>query len=209
MFQCEQYLLDADILCRHCLGLVHGGSRHAAFQDYAALRQAVTAKLPDSVPLSHGVVLPLALSTSIVGLFEDLNLSLPSLDAEFKNETVLIWGGSSSVGSVAIQLARLAGYQVLATSSKRNFQHARDLGSAEVFDYNAPDVLEQIKGYLKGKRLAGIFDCIGEESTMRACAKMVKDVLGGGSFPTTTWPQDGLEDGVKGTLGASYSASLA
>ena len=112
---------------------------------------------------------------------------------------MLIWGASSSVGSVAIQLARAAGYKVFATASRRNFDFAKELGASEVFDYTDSEVVEKIKDRLKGAKLAGVYDSIGEEGTTRACAEVLSNA-GGGVLPTVLWPPSDLPENVKPEL---------
>ena len=47
---------------------------------------------------------------------------------------IFVYGGSSSVGQYAIQLAKLSGYKVVTTASKRNHELVRSLGADLVFD---------------------------------------------------------------------------
>lgn len=61
-------------------------------------------------------------------------------------QTVVVWGGSTSVGSNAVQLAVAAGYEVVTTASPRNFDHVRALGASAVFDYNSSTVVQDIIG---------------------------------------------------------------
>lgn len=84
------------------------------------------------------MVLPLGISTAAAGLFQKdfLNLPFPKEDAEKLDRTVVIWGGSSSVGSCAIQLAVAAGAEVVTTASPTNFEYVRKLGAGSVFDYH-------------------------------------------------------------------------
>lgn len=184
----------------HCLGLMFGGAKHGGFQHYTTCREVVVAKIPDSIPLSHAVVLPLGLSTSITGLFEHLKLDLPSGEADSKRKTVLIWGGSSSMGSTAIQLAIAAGYDVVSAASQRNHEYVKDLGALEVFDHTDPEVVEKILKRLEAVDVAGVYDCIGEETSIRACAAILSR-LGGGVLPTVLWPPNDLPENVKATLG--------
>jgi len=58
--------------------------------------------------------------------------------------TLLIWGGSTSSGSNAIQRAVVAGYEVIATASRRNFDYVRRLGASQVFDYGSKTVVRDI-----------------------------------------------------------------
>ena len=91
-------------------------------------------------------MLPLAVSTAACGLFQadQLSLAHPSAKPEPAGRTLLVWGGSSSVGSNAIQLAVAAGYEVIATASPRNFGYVTNLGASRVFDYNSPEVVADI-----------------------------------------------------------------
>jgi NADPH:quinone reductase-like Zn-dependent oxidoreductase len=83
------------------------------------------------------------LATAATGLFQQDHpaLPLPTLDAPDRGETVLVWGGSSSVGSNAIQLARCAGYRVITTVSPHNFDYVRSLGAAAAVDYHNKGIL--------------------------------------------------------------------
>jgi len=47
---------------------------------------------------------------------------------------LFVYGGSSSVGQYAIQLAKLSGYNVVTTASKRNHELVKSLGADLVFD---------------------------------------------------------------------------
>lgn len=102
-------------------------------------------------------VLPLALSTAACGLFQkdQLGLEYPSATAKPTGKTLLVWGGSTSVGSNAIQLAVAAGYDVIATASPRNFDYVKGLGAGQVFDYNSSTVVADIVAALHGRTIAG------------------------------------------------------
>ncbi|BEP14109.1 hypothetical protein acdb102_24200 [Acidothermaceae bacterium B102] len=128
-----------------------------AFQEYTVVLARMASPIPDVLPYEEACVLPLALSTAACGLFQRDQLSLqhPSADARPTGETVLVWGGSTSVGSNAIQLAVAAGYDVITTASPRNSEYVRGLGAAEVFDYRSPSVVPDIIAALHGRTLAG------------------------------------------------------
>ena len=128
-----------------------------AFQEYVTLWEQMTATIPDEMSYEQACVLPLGLSTAACGLFQEdqLGLQLPSMAAKPTGKTLIIWGGSTSVGSNAIQLAAAAGYEVLTTSSPRNFDYCKRLGAAKVFDYNSPSVVRDIVRCLDGKTVAG------------------------------------------------------
>lgn len=51
-------------------------------------------------------------------------------------QRVLIHGAAGGVGSMAVQMARIAGATVIATASKGNHDYLRKLGASQVIDYN-------------------------------------------------------------------------
>lgn len=77
---------------------------------------------------------------------------------------MLVWGAGTAVGSSAVQLARAAGYEVVATASPRSADLVRDLGASEVLDRSDPRVVERLVERLRGGGLAGVL-AIGAGST--------------------------------------------
>lgn len=129
-----------------------------AFQNYVILRQDAATKLPNALSFEAAAVLPLGIATAACGLFleDKLGLRTPTiLPSAATGQTVLIWGGSTSVGSCAIQLAVAAGYEVVTTASPRNFEYVRQLGASEVFDYRDAKVVDALVRYLSGRDVVG------------------------------------------------------
>ncbi|KAI1841313.1 hypothetical protein JX265_007928 [Neoarthrinium moseri] len=183
-----------DRVIGHTVGLAHGGARHGGFQKFAACLEVGVAKIPDSLSFEKAAVLPLSISTSATGLYEVLKLRLPSVEAPKADpsgkETVLIWGGASSMGSTAIQFAVAAGYRVVTTASAKNFEYVKSLNASTknnvvVFDYKDPDVVSKIIAHVKesGAKFVGGYDCISvDPSATKACVDVVHG-LGGGPLP--------------------------
>ncbi|KAI1746383.1 GroES-like protein [Xylaria scruposa] len=136
-------------------------SRSGGFQNYVALPAKIASPIPADLSFAEATVLPLALSTAACGLYQKDMLALdhPSLDPKPNGKTVLIWAGASSVGSNAIQLAVASGYEVITTSSPKNFEYCKKLGASQVFDYNTETeaLTKQLVDALKGKDCAGGF----------------------------------------------------
>lgn len=143
----------------HAVGLNKNRNRAAegAFQLYTVVPAWMAAPIPDALSYESAAVLPLGASTAACGLFQKdfLALQLPSKGARPTGKSLLIWGGATSVGVNAIQLARAAGYEVVTTASPHNFDYLRSLGAAQVFDYRSPSVVNDIIAALEGKTLAG------------------------------------------------------
>lgn len=113
-------------------------------------------------------------------------------------KTILIWGGSSSCGSSAIQLAVAAGWNVATTASKSNHEYVRSLGASKVFDQKDPNIVDEIKGVLKEGD--AVLDCIGSGETQITCGKILGSI-GGGKLPILLWPEGPFPDNVEGVLG--------
>lgn len=150
-------------MIRHCRGSFSPDKSDAGFQLYTKTPAAFTTKIPDSVPFIEGCVIPLGLNTAGACLYrstEDnfLGLPLPSLKSKPNGKIVLVWGGASSVGCMAIQLAVASGATVFTTASPHNFQFCRDCGATEVFDYKSESVVDDI---VKAVEKAGKSNFVG------------------------------------------------
>lgn len=152
------------------------------FQRLVAVDETLAAPIPDQVAFDDAVVLPLALSTAAAALFETSQLGLDRSGLERHrladdridgaasdpdrqttvaspprgDEVVVVWGGSTSVGSNAVQLARAAGYRVVTTASARHHDAMRALGAEAVFDYHDDDVVSSVVAATQGVRVVGV-----------------------------------------------------
>jgi NADPH:quinone reductase-like Zn-dependent oxidoreductase len=125
--------------------LAHGNFTNdlAAFQQYTLTVASFTAKIPSSESFDSAATVPLALDTALVGLYGKqfgAGITPPWTQIAGSHESktpIVILGGSSSVGSYAIQFARLSGfYPIIATASPRNEDLVRDYGATHFFDRN-------------------------------------------------------------------------
>lgn len=165
---------------------------YGGFQLYVKLHVATVALIPDRVSFEAAAVLPLSISTAAAGLFmkATLGLDLPEVSSSAttivkkgSKGTLLLWGGSSSVGASVVQLAVAAGYSVVATASPANYAFVKGLGAAFVLDYHNPDIVGILVGLLRGTShgggaLVGAYDAIGSETTVRQSAAVVAGVGG-------------------------------
>ena len=157
----------------HVYGFLNGSnvSNHedGAFAEYAVIRDGIFAKVPSGVTDEAASTLALGLVTCGQGLYQSLELPWPDAPATTPFP-VLVYGGSTATGMLAVQLAKLSGLTVITTASKRNFQLLKDLGADEVFDYNDPECSSRIREYTKDK-LYYAFDCIAEGSSIEICSE--------------------------------------
>nr|WP_314545791.1 zinc-binding alcohol dehydrogenase family protein [uncultured Massilia sp.] len=180
-------------------GVDKGRNRAAegAFQDYVVLLDHMMTPLPAEMGYNEASVLPLAVSTAACALFQQgfLALAPPTVQRQRRGETVIVWGGSTSVGANAIQLAVAAGYDVLTTCSPRNFDFVRALGARQAFDYRSATVVADLVGALGQSRCAGAV-AIGPGSAL-ACVDLVVAAGGAPSVAVVTPPAtfDGIPVG--------------
>jgi NADPH:quinone reductase-like Zn-dependent oxidoreductase len=148
-------------------------SQEGAFQLYTVLLERMTSKVPDAISFERAAVLPLGLSTASCAMFQNdyLALQYPAAKATPTGKTLLIWGGSTSVGSNAIQLAVAAGYEVITTASPKNFAYVQGLGASLAFDYRSKTAVADIIKAFKGRSIAGAL-AIGVGSAA-ACVQIV------------------------------------
>lgn len=128
-----------------------------------------------------------------------LGLPYPSLDLDEAqglhsdplNKTVIIYGGSSSVGLMTTQLATAAGITVLSICSAHNAEMSKKSGAVEVFNYHDPSFMEQIvaathEPRFKNHEVIGIIDAVSTPETytndLTLLAKL-SDKAGDGTAP--------------------------
>ncbi|KAJ5682681.1 hypothetical protein N7462_005846 [Penicillium macrosclerotiorum] len=148
-------LLKGDLIA----GLIRGGETPGVggFSEYTLADQHISFKIPKNISRVQASTIPLAAGTAWLALFSHRCLALNRSAAS--GTSVLVWGGSSSVGLYAIQLASICGFSVITTCSPRNFDLVRSCGANHIFDYNDPTVIDKIKEVSADLRYA--FDTIG------------------------------------------------
>jgi putative PIG3 family NAD(P)H quinone oxidoreductase len=84
-------------------------------------------------------------------------------------ETVLIHGGSSGIGTTAIQLAKAFGApQIFATAGSRDKCHACEkLGATRAIDYKHEDFVKTVKETTGGRGVDVILDMVGGDYIQR------------------------------------------
>lgn len=149
---------------------------NASFQLYPVVTEALVAELPDSVTFVEGSVLPLAISTACAGLYRKdyLGLPLPAVEgAKPTGQTIVVWGGASSVGATAIQLAVASGLTVLTTASTANHGLVKSLGAHAVFDYRSSNVVQDMVNALANTNFVGLYDAISEDASFKAISAIL------------------------------------
>lgn len=189
-----------DRVIGHAWQFSTGEAADGAFSLYSRVPARNAAILPDHITYTDGAVLPLALDTAAAGFYQSthLDLDLPKADAEQKenaHKVVVVYGGSSSVGAAAIQLASNAGYRVLATSSTANFEVCRECGASEVFDYKSGTIAKDIAHAVGSDQFVGLYNAIGIPESFDVVTPIM-EALGGGIVANTK-PPGKLPENIK------------
>lgn len=96
---------------------------------------------------------------------------------EIKNgDEVLIYGASGSIGTAAVQLAKIAGAQVTSVCSERNFELVHSLGSDKVIDYTAENAADELGKYKY------VVDAVGKSKTSSLKEKSKSALVDGGKY---------------------------
>ncbi|GMF62986.1 unnamed protein product [[Candida] boidinii] len=93
---------------------------------------------------------------------------------EQKGKAIIIWGGATATGALAIQVAKILGLEVLTVASKKHEANLKSLGASAVFDYHDSDVVDQIKKY-GGDRIVYGFDTVSTEETFNSTHDALSD----------------------------------
>lgn len=132
-----------------------------------------------------------ALGTAYNAFYHLMGLPFPKLDAGIAglvspgkvNETseriILIYGGSTTTGLMAIQWAKLSGMLVITTCSATNFRLMKERGADHVFDYHDTKKCVESSRQVTGGQLRLVFDYVGAFDSPRICADaMAPDAKG-------------------------------
>jgi NADPH:quinone reductase-like Zn-dependent oxidoreductase len=167
---------------------------HGAWQTYTILREVATMRVPRSLSFAEGATFPMAFATASVAFFANLGLPRPSNLANPQGPGFLVWGGSSSIGTAAIQLARNMGFRVFTTASLKHRDYLKSLGASEVVDYQDPQAVVMVIGYASaaGTPIRHGFDAITKgDSSINCCKTLLGSGKKGGKLVLSyNWPTD-------------------
>jgi alcohol dehydrogenase len=116
--------------------------------ELVAVDQSMLIEMPPNVSFEQAAALPLAYGTAYRML-----ITRGSLRA---GERVLVLGASGGVGVACVQLAKLAGCEVVAcASSESKLQRLREIGADHVINYTEQPFLEAVKALYGKPRITG------------------------------------------------------
>ncbi|KAF7867315.1 hypothetical protein EAF04_005398 [Stromatinia cepivora] len=133
--------------------------------------------VPPGFPPEQAATLGTALATNCLALWDTLRLTASPDSIALKPFPVLVYRGSTTAGTEAIQLLRLSGLEPITTCSPHNTDLVHSHGATAVFDYTASRTIPAIRE-LTGGRLDHALDCIVDPDSV-ACSRTAIGRVGG------------------------------
>jgi len=141
-----------------------------------------------------GVAMP-GVPTPALGLpYPSLQHSVPP-----SGKALVVYGSSSSVGSMTTQLATAAGIRVISIAGAHNFDFSKRCGAAQVFDHKDPSITDKVVeavGKSEQHEFVGILDAIATPETY-AHDLAILAKLGGGHLACVHPPPAEVPANVK------------
>ena len=125
-----------------------------AYAEYALASAAMVSSKPTSLTYIEAASVPVIAVTAWQALFDQAQLKA--------GQTVVIHGAAGNVGSYAVQLARRAGLQTIATVATDDIAFVRDLGANTVIDYRTQRFEEEARD------ADAVIDLVGGETQNRS-----------------------------------------
>lgn len=155
--------------------LVTGGG----YAQYCLAQAKHCLPVPEDLPLAEAAALPETLFTVWHNVFERGWAS--------EGETLLVHGGTSGIGTMAIKLGKLFGLSVIVTcGSDDKCAAAKAIGADHAINYRTADFVEQVAAITGGKGVELVLDMVSGDYVPRNLACLAEDgrhvtiaVLGG------------------------------
>ena len=144
--------------------LVTGGG----YAEYCLAPAGTCLPVPEVLRMTEAAAIPETLFTVWINLFER------GFAAD--GDTVLVHGGTSGIGTMAIRLGTLFGLKVIVTcGSDEKCAAARDLGAALAINYKSADFVAAVKEATHGRGVAVVLDMVGGDYVARNLACLADD----------------------------------
>lgn len=159
--------------------------RMGGLAELVSADESVVAKKPAKASFEEAAGIPLAGLTALQALRE--------VAALVPGQRVLVHAGAGGVGSLAVQIGKIMGLSVIATTSGRNADFVRGLGADEIVDYT--------KGEPLPEGLDAVFDTLGTTELLSiAATKRGGVVVGIGGLPDAAFARERLPAWVRPAL---------
>jgi len=144
--------------------LISGGG----YAEYCVAPEATTLPVPAGLDITEAAALPETVFTVWVNVFERAALK--------PGEVFLVHGGTSGIGTTAIQLASAFGARVFTTArGAEKCAICKKLGAERAIDYESEDFVSVVKSETDGHGADVILDMVGGDYVQRNIAVAAED----------------------------------
>jgi NADPH:quinone reductase-like Zn-dependent oxidoreductase len=165
------------------------------YAEYATANTSEVRPIPEGVTSAQAAALPTVFLTAWFGLLTDGNLKA--------GEWLLVQGGSSGVGTAAIQIAEHLGAKIITTTgSEEKARRLRQLGADVTIDVSENDFFPEVMRVTNNRGVDVVLEMIGGEvyqKSLQALAPGGRLLSIGGAFGAIPETPPALTDGRKAT----------
>ena len=141
--------VDTALVGQRVCALLNGGG----YAQYAIAEAGHCLPVPQELSLAEAAAIPETLFTVWHNVFERAWVS--------EGETILVHGGTSGIGTMAIALGKHFGVTVIVTcGSAEKCRAALALGAAHAIDYKTQDYVEEVRRITEGKGVNMVLDMV-------------------------------------------------
>jgi NADPH:quinone reductase-like Zn-dependent oxidoreductase len=136
---------------------IFGENQDGTQCEYMAIEAAHLRIIPDGMSFEEAAAFPLVAETAYAMLIDRANIQ--------KGETVFVWGASSGVGSMAIQIAKAMGCKVItAVGNTKKGDFAKKLGADIIVNYKDDDIIKIVKENTDQKGVDVVVEHVGTKT---------------------------------------------
>lgn len=155
---------DAALIGQRVCALLAGGG----YAEYAVAPVGQCLLVPDEYDMMEAAALPETLFTVWSNLFERAYV--------VEGDMVLVHGGTSGIGTMAISLCGLFGIRIIVTcGSDDKCAAARKAGATHAINYATTDFVEAVRDLTGGKGVQAVLDMVGGDYVARNLACLTED----------------------------------
>lgn len=156
--------VEMNLIGQPVCALLAGGG----YAEYVAVSAGQALPVPNALSMVEAAALPETLFTVWTNLFERAYAT--------EGDTVLVHGGTSGIGTMAIALGTIFGLTVIVTAgSDEKCAAAVALGAAHAINYKTEDFVERVKAITGGRGCAAVLDMVGGDYLPRNLKCLAED----------------------------------
>ena len=156
--------VDAALLGQSVCALVPGGG----YAEYCVASAGICLPVPRALSMVEAAAMPETLFTVWTNLFERAYA--------VEGDTVLVHGGTSGIGTMAITLGKLFGLTVIVTcGSDEKCARATAIGADHAINYKTTDFVAEVQSITGGSGVNAVLDMVGGDYVPRNLQCLAED----------------------------------